>query len=223
MRNISRLSLLVLFLHIAIISIAQKEEKTSYKEYFEKGSKAIGLQIGVAGGYPVNSYTILDISKTSKDYGLLAVPSFGWFLERNFQAGIQMFAGFNHYSYSNFYSNPSVSPPVVNEYKIISKGFDIGAAPFVRYYVPLGKRNVVSLFGQGSLPIIYSKYKEEIPAALQNSGWYINNNYNQEEVKVIASLGLGVSINGKYGSLEINGNNTGLYIGVQKYLFAKKK
>jgi hypothetical protein len=34
-------------------------------------------------------------------------------------------------------------------------------------------------------------------------------------------IGLGVSLNGRFGSLEVNANTTGLYIGFHKYLRKK--
>jgi hypothetical protein len=35
-------------------------------------------------------------------------------------------------------------------------------------------------------------------------------------------MGLGVSLNGYFGSLEINANTAGLYIGFHKYINRKK-
>ncbi len=207
------------FLFISSSLFAQKEERPSYRNYFERGSRAIGIQIGVAGGYPINSVTILDISNDSKDYGLLALPSYGWFVERNFLVGASAIIGFNNYSSTNYSYDYSTSPPLVTKYKYEGRNLDLGLAPFLRYYVPLGKRNVVSLFGQGSFPILYSRTRNETTPNQINNNWY----NNQEGLKLIASLGLGVSVNGRLGSLEVNGNNTGLYIGVQKYLSFKKK
>ncbi len=216
--------LVISFLLVSTSLFAQKEERPSYRNYFERGNRAFGVQIGIAGGYPINSVTALDISKTNKFYGLLLLPSYGWFIERNFIVGAQAILGFNYdsYSYSNY--DYSTNPPrLISDYKNTSKGTDLGIAPFLRYYVPLGKRNVVSLFGQGSFPVLYSSYKTEVtpPQTNPNFPYY---RYNDEEgLKLIASLGIGVSVNGRFGSLEINGNNTGLYIGFQKYLFPKKK
>lgn len=218
MRNTKIIFCFSFFLFISFSLLAQKEERPSYRNYFDRGAKAIGIQIGVAGGYPINSVTILDISKDSKDYGLLTLPSYGWFVERNFLVGVSAIIGFSQYSSSSNSYDYSTNPPTVTNYQYKGRNLDLGLAPFLRYYVPLGKRNVVSLFGQGSLPLIYSKSKSEsTPNQINN--WYSN----QEGMKVIASLGIGVSVNGRLGSLEINGNNTGLYIGVQKYLNFKKK
>lgn len=103
--------LLVLFVFSCTSVLAQKEERASYRNYFERGNKVIGLQLGVAGEYPINSVTVLDINESNKRYGLLALPSFGWFIERNFVLGAQAIVGFNHesYSYSNY--DYSVNPP----------------------------------------------------------------------------------------------------------------
>jgi hypothetical protein len=218
MRNTNHVLLSSFFLIISFSLFAQKEDRPSYRNYFDRGAKAVGIQIGVAGGYPINSVTILDISNDSKDYGLLALPSYGWFVERNFLVGASAIIGFSNYSSFNDSYDYSTSPPSVTRYQYKGRSIDLGLAPFLRYYVPLGKRNVVSLFGQGSLPVFYSKSRNETtPNQINN--WYSN----QQGIKVIASLGLGVSVNGRLGSLEINGNNTGLYIGVQKYLTIKKK
>lgn len=223
--KITHNSLLVIsFLVISTSLFAQKEERPSYRNYFDRGTHAVGIQVGIVGGYPINSVTALDISKTNKFYGLLLLPSYGWFIERNFIVGAQAILGFNYDSYTNTNYDYSTNPPrFVSEYKNTSKGTDLGIAPYLRYYVPLGKRNVVSLFGQGSFPVIYSSYKTEVTPPQTNPNWYNYRNNDEEGLRLIASLGLGVAVNGRFGSLEINGNNTGLYIGFQKYLFAKKK
>lgn len=39
----------------------------------------------------------------------------------------------------------------------------------------------------------------------------------------MASLGGGVSINGRFGSFEMHANNTGLYLGYQRYFGFKGK
>lgn len=223
MKITNNILFVISFLFISSSLFAQKEERPSYRNYFERGSRAIGIQIGVAGGYPINSITILDISNDSRDYGLLALPSYGWFVERNFLVGASAIIGFNNYSSTNYSYDYSTNPPRVTEYKSEGRNLDLGLAPFLRYYVPLGKRNVVSVFGQGSFPILYSRTRNETTPIQTNNNWYSDRYNNQEGLKLIASLGVGVSVNGRFGSLEVNANNTGLYIGLQKYLSFKKK
>jgi hypothetical protein len=212
--------LLIAFSLIHTSLQAQKEERPSYRNYLERGTKAVNVQIGVAGEYPINSVTALDISKNNKRYGLLALPSYGLFIERNFMIGASAIIGFNYNSYTYNSLDYSTNPPRPAEYKSESKGSDFGLAPFMRYYVPLGKRNVVSLFGQGSFPVLYSNYSS---SSVTNSQGFNNYRFEEEGLKLMATLGLGVSLNGRFGSFEINANNTGLYVGFQKYLFAKKK
>lgn len=217
----------LLSLALCIFSIAslkaQKEERASFRNYFERGNKVLGLQLGIAGEYPINSVTVLDINESNKRYGLLALPSFGWFIERNFVIGGQAIVGFNHesYAYSNY--DYSVNPPrYIGDFKNTSKGVDLGVAPFARYYVPLGRRNVVSLFGQGSFPVLYSSYESGSNYPSSYPGWS-NYRYKEEGLKLMASLGGGVSINGRFGSFEVNANNTGLYFGYQRYFGSKGK
>lgn len=215
--------LLAFFVFSFTTVLAQKEERASYRNYFERGNKVIGLQLGVAGEYPINSVTVLDINESNKRYGLLALPSFGWFIERNFVLGAQAIVGFNHdsYSYSNY--DYSVNPPrYMGDTKSTSKGVDLGVAPFARYYVPLGRRNVVSLFGQGSFPVLYSSYESGSNYNSTYPGWS-NLRYKEEGLKLMASLGGGVSINGRFGSFEMSANNTGLYLGYQRYFGFKGK
>jgi len=45
-----------------------------------------------------------------------------------------------------------------------------------------------------------------------------NSNY---EGRLLGIIGLGVSLNGRLGSLEVNANNTGLYVGFHKYIGKK--
>jgi hypothetical protein len=207
-------SIAVLLLITASAS-AQKDAKPNHSSYFEKGNRVVGIELGVAGEYPINSVTKLNISKTEKNYGLLLLPSYGRFVENNWVVGGQAILGFANDSYT--YQSGS-SSGVVYTSSNKSRYTDFGIAPFTRYFVPLGKRNVVSLFGHASLPVIYSTSKEEYKQSGGFPNTYSSNDY---EVRVIASLGLGVSLNGRFGSLEVNANNTGLYVGLHKY-FQKK-
>ena len=203
--------------------LAQSEERRpSYRHFFDRGSKAINIQLGVAGGYPINSITELDISSNNKRYGLLALPSYGWFVERNLMLGASAIVGFNYNSSSFNSFDYSTNPPRPAEVKNVGSGSDFGVAPFMRYYIPLSRRNVVSLFGQGSLPLIYSRYR--YTNSLQTAQGVVSSSMSREEgLKLIGSVGLGVSVNGRFGSFEVNANNTGLYVGFQKYFSPKKK
>ncbi len=203
------LSTLLLILLVSISSFAQKDTRRNNTSLFDKGNKIAGIELGIAGGYPINSITQLSFSKTEKNYGLLLLPSYGWFVENNWVIGGQGILGFSHNEYS--YSGTQYSSANKSDYT------DFGIAPFTRYFVPLGKRNVVSLFGQASLPAVYSTTKRETK---QTGSSPYNTSSNTYEVQVIGSIGLGVSLNGHFGSIEVNANN-GLYLGFHKY-FGKK-
>lgn len=191
-------------LSICTFATAQNEVKRTNFSYFEKGRKVFGVELGIAGGYPINSVTELSISKNEKYYGLLIIPSYGKFVETNWVIGGQAILGFNNSRYS--YNNGTQT-----DYNK-SKSSDFGLAPFTRYFVPLGKRNVVSIFGQASLPILYSSYYSE-------SSWpgTPRSIKDESELRIIGTIGLGVSLNGRFGSLELNANTTGLYVGFHKY------
>ena len=203
-------STLIFALLFVIYASAQSDTRRNHSSFFDKGNRVFGIELGIAGGYPINSVTQLNISEGDKNYGLLIIPSYGWFVEKNWVIGGQAILGFSNESYSYQYStNATVSE---------SKYSDIGLAPFTRYFVPIGRRNVVSIFGQASMPVIFSTSKREY----KQTGTSPSNNYSSNtELKLIGAIGLGVSINGQFGSLEVHGNTTGLYIGFHKY-FGKK-
>lgn len=197
---------IIIGLLFSTFSTAQDDVKRNNFSFFQKGSKVFGIELGIAGGYPINSITQLNISKDDKNYGLLIIPSYGWFVETNWVFGGQAILGFSNNSYT--YNSGTQT------YYDKSKSSDFGIAPFTRYFVPLGKRNVVSIFGQASMPILYSTYSSE---SKQSGNPPFMNSYNESELKLLGTIGLGVSLNGRFGSLELNGNTTGLYVGFHKY------
>ena len=199
------LTILIIFL-FGTSAIAQNEVKRNNFSFFQKGSKVVGIELGIAGGYPINSITQLNISKDDKNYGLLVIPSYGWFVETNWVIGGQAIVGFSN----NRYTYNSGTQTYYNK----SESSDLGVAPFTRYFIPLGKRNIVSIFGQASMPILYSTYSSESKQQGTPPSIYSN---NESELKLIGTIGLGVSLNGRFGSLELNGNTTGLYVGFHKY------
>lgn len=200
-----------IILCFTISAFAQKDTKRNNSSFFEKGNKVFGIELGIAGEYPISSVTQLNISESDKNYGLLLIPSYGWFVENNWVIGGQAILGFanNSYSYDNSMQYSTISK---------SRYSDIGIAPFTRYFIPLGKRNVVSIFGQASMPVIYSTSDIEYKQSGSSPSNYSYSNY---EFRLIGTIGLGVSLNGRFGSLEVNGNTTGLYIGFHKYIGKK--
>jgi len=203
-----------LFLSISISAFAQKDTKRNNSSFFDKGNKIFGIELGIAGEYPINSVTQLNISDEDKNYGLLVLPSYGWFVENNWVIGGQAILGFSNNKYSSKYTANGIQYSNTNE----SKYSDFGIAPFTRYFVPLGQRNVVSIFGHASMPVIYSTSKREFKQSPNSS---FNSSNSNNEFRLIGSIGLGVSLNGRFGSLEVNANNTGLYVGFQKYIGKK--
>ncbi|MEJ7672588.1 MAG: hypothetical protein WKF59_07725 [Chitinophagaceae bacterium] len=77
------------------------------------------------------------------------------FVENNWVIGGQAILGFSNTKYSSKYTSNGIQYSNTNE----SKYSDFGIAPFTRYFVPLGQRNVVSIFGHASMPVIYSTSK----------------------------------------------------------------
>ncbi len=195
------------FLCISFSVFSQNDTRRNNSSIFNKGNKIAGIELGIAGDF--NTITQLDISKNNKDYGLLILPSYGWFVENNWVIGGQAILGFSNNSYK------SGNGIQYSEYK--SSYTDVGVAPFTRYFIPLGKRNVVSIFGHAAMPVMYSTSEWE-----SKYGNPINTTSNSNyEVRLFGIIGLGVSLNGRFGSLEVNANNTGLYLGFQKYIGKK--
>lgn len=121
--------------------------------------------------------------------------------------GIQGLAGLSSNKYIDYYNT--------SNYKTTSSYSDVGIAPITRYFIPIGKRNVVSLFGQASLPIVYSSEKRETFQTTGSTPYNTSSRYS--EVTLLGSIGFGASLNGRLGSLELNINNTGLFLGFHKY------
>lgn len=207
--------LICFFSCIAFSALAQKDTKRNYSSFFDRGNKIVGIELGIAGDYPIRSVTQLNISKGDKNYGLLVLPSYGWFVENNWVVGGQAILGFSNNSYTYQYTNSGGSI-ITSEDK--SRYSDFGVAPFTRYFIPLGKRNVVSIFAQASVPVIYSTSKKE---STRNGNFPYFSAYSDEEFRLFGTIGLGVALNGRFGSLEANANNTGLYIGFHKYISKK--
>ncbi len=203
------ISTLFFILSFVAPASAQKETRHDYSSYFDKGNKIAGIELAIAGDY--NTYLQLNITKNNKDYGLLLLPSYGWFVEKNWMIGLQALTGFSSNKYKNAYNTTQSSSKYTDR--------EFGIAPLTRYFIPLGKRNIVSIFGEASLPLVYSSSKGETK---QTGTFPFNNSYSNNELSLRGNMGLGVSLNGHFGSLEINANTAGLYIGFHKYINRKK-
>jgi hypothetical protein len=200
----------IIFLCVAISSFAQKDVSRNYSSYFEKGNKTAGISAAIAGDY--NTVLQLDITKKSKNYGLLLLPTYGWFVEKNWEIGVQAILGFSKNKYQYASSD-------TNQYSSNSTYTDFGIAPVTRYFIPLGSRNVVSVFGEASMPVIYSSSKRESKQTAGTNPYSFSDTYN--ELRLSGSIGLGISINGHFGSLQLSANTYGLYIGFHKYMRKK--
>jgi hypothetical protein len=143
-------------------------------------------------------------------------------IEKNWMVGAMGFIGYYSDRYSSNYFPPSVgiNPPLYQS-KNISNYFDIGISPFTRYYFMLSKRNTMAFFLQGGLPFIYgqAKYIQRVdfPAGQQDIS------SKQSSVYLRASLGFGLSVQGKFGSIDTHVSNMGWFFSFNKLLKSNKK
>lgn len=209
MKNLSTLLYVFTYCFISF-SFAQKETRHDFSSYFDKGNKTAGIEICIAGDY--NTILQLDFSKNSKNLGLLLLPSYGWFVQKNWMIGIQGLAGYAYNKYQNIYT----TSPSISKYT----DTDFGIAPLTRYFVPIGKRNIVSIFAQAALPLVYSSSKRETKQTGGTNPY--NSSYKNTELTLRGNMGLGVSLNGHLGSIEINANTSGLFLGFHKYIGRNK-
>lgn len=218
MRNFP-ISTILVFLCLNSAS-AQSNDLPSYRDLYAKGTKVFNVQLGVAEGDLFNSLTTIEFSREVKNIGVLVLPGYGKFIERNLLLGISGIIGLEDYK-EKYQGGTIGNPPVSYTRHQRSKYTDLGLSPFLRYYVPLGKRNTFSLFGQASFPLFYSSYRYSSYSDPLQAG--TNYNASDDQVTLKASLGLGVSFNGSFGSFELSANNGGLFLGYQRYLnFGKR-
>lgn len=217
----------VLFL-ILLISIVQlsnaQNEKPTY-QHFNKGKSFWGIGISPVYSDMMYSYTDISISKGNTNLGLLAAPMYGKFVRQNLMIGIMGIVGIHTEKYSYLSYPPSVwpgpGPSVPNaETKSIYNSFDLGLAPLVRYYLPLNKRNTFAFFMQGALPAVYGK-QNHIVRVKNVSGTVSESfdSYNQFSLR--GSIGFGLSVQGRLGSLDTHVSNMGWFFSFNKLILKK--
>jgi hypothetical protein len=217
MRNYFLLFCLILS---AASSFAQTE-KPIYK-HFEKGNAFVGIGFSPVYSDLFGTTTEIIVQDGSSSVGLLLSPSYGKMIEKNWMVGAMGFIGYYSSRYSSNYFPPSVgiNPPVYPS-KNISNYFDIGISPFTRYYFMLSKRNTMAFFLQGGLPFVYgqTKYIQRVgfPAGQQDLS------IKQSSVYLKASLGFGLSVQGKFGSIDTHVSNLGWFFSFNKLLKSNKK
>ena len=199
---------------------AQQPAQVSLASYYEKGKRLAGGSFSLFRTEFSQSKTQLDLGGMGDRIGLNISPQYGVFAARNWMIGaygILGYArendGFVSASTNSFGSGFSYGLADGRETYI-----DIGVAAFSRYYVPLHKTNVVSLFFHGGVPIVYSSSDF---TANPSSSFY--SNASSQRLRAGFELGVGVACNGSLGSFEMMLGFRGLQIGFYRALSPRRK
>lgn len=212
--------LFFLFTVCAINAFAQTE-KPVYK-HFDKGNSFIGIGFSPVYSDLFGTTTEISIQNGSSSVGLLLAPTYGKMIQKNWMVGAMGFFGYYSSRYSFNYYPPSVglNPPFFPA-KSISNYFDIGISPITRYYFMLSKRNTLAFFLQGGLPIVYGQTKFiqriDFPSGQQDLS------SQQSSLTLKASLGFGLSVQGKFGSIDTHVSNLGWFFSFNKLLKSNKR
>ncbi|TAH07735.1 MAG: hypothetical protein EAZ12_08485 [Sphingobacteriia bacterium] len=213
--------ILLFFFILSTASSFSQTEKPIYK-HFEKGNSIIGIGFSPVYSDLFGTTTEISIQDGSSSVGLLLSPSYGKFIEKNWMVGGMGFLGYYSSRYSYNYYPPSIglNPPFFPA-KNISNYFDIGIIPFTRYYFMLSKRNTLAFFLQGGLPIVYGQtnyiQRIDFPSGQQDIS------SKQSSLTLKASLGFGLSVQGKFGSIDTHVSNLGCFFSFNKLLKSNKK
>lgn len=215
-----RKSIILLSFLVSTYHLFAQSDKPTYK-HFEKGNSFVGIGFSPVYSDLFGSTTEISIQNESSAAGILLSPSYGKMIQKNWMIGAMGFLGFYSSRYSSNYYPPSVgiNPPRYNS-KNISNYVDIGISPFTRYYFMLSKRNTIAFFLQGGLPLVYghTKYIQRIdfPSGQQDLS------STQSRLSLKASLGFGLSVQGKFGSIDTHVSNLGWFFSFNKLLKLSK-
>ncbi|MEN9597820.1 MAG: hypothetical protein RL596_131 [Bacteroidota bacterium] len=210
-------------LALAIVSIqfVFSQETTPKKSLSAKGNKYWGIGISPVYSDAFLSYTDFGFQNGNSNIGLLAMSHYGKFVADNVMVGGVLTTGY-HYNKSSFTNSfpggifPGVPNPSKIEYTNKYNDFDISIAPFARYYINFNKRGSVALFLQGAIPYVYSTsvFKGE----QLNNGVLSSNGYTTTYSSLRGSLGFGVAVQAKFGSVDTHVSNMGWFISFNKLI-----
>ncbi len=212
---------LLSFLLISIIQFSYAQaEKTTY-QHFSKGKSFWGVGLSPVSTDMIGSFTDIQVTKSKTSLGILLAPMYGKFIQTNLMLGVLGLVGFHtekttYPSYSSS-SSSSASVETINN----NNSTDFGIAPIVRYYLPFNKRNSMAFFIQGALPGVYSKtsYKQSYKNA---SGSVVEQYKSQyDQFSLIGSIGFGLSVQGRLGSIDTHLSNMGWFLSFNKSITKK--
>lgn len=195
----------LLALGLLIITAAQAQ--------LEKGKRIVGVQTNIAEGDLYYSSLMLRVNKDYSDIGINIVPTLGWVVEKNWVIGGQVTLGWARDKYVSNWSNGVNVATARNNY------YDLGIAPFTRYYIDITRNQKIKLFGMASMELAYGYYKTQIK---NNNGTIIGTN-SDNTINLDGSIGFGMAYFGKQGSLDLNLSNMGLRLGLYKVLPTNRK
>lgn len=190
---------------------------------FSKGNAYWGIGISPTYSDMIGSYTDISIRKNNTNLGILMAPMYGRFVQQNWMVGIMGIAGFRteqrkYLTYPVTIGFPPFFPNV--DTKDVNNSFDLGLAPFTRYYFNLNRRNSFAFFLQAGLPGIYSKYTNSTTYKYV-SGAVDRFSTQNSEFSLRGSMGFGLSVQGKKGSIDTHISNMGWFISFNKLLQKK--
>lgn len=207
-------TLLFLFTSFTLIVTAQND-KPVYN-YLNKGTAVVGIGLSPVSSDMMYSFTDLSIEKGRSAYGLLLSPMFGKFVLKNWMIGAMGFVGFHsdRNNYTAYTGGPGA--PVPYNVKDIDNAFDIGLAPFSRYYFSFNSRNSFAFFLQGALPAVYTSIGRKDVIDFPSGKQEISSKYDNFSLK--GSIGFGLSVQGKFGAVDTHVSNMGWFFCFNKQL-----
>lgn len=205
-----------LFICFTILVSAQNE-KPSYT-YLNKGTAVVGIGLSPVSSDMMYSFTDLSIEKGRSSYGLLLSPMFGKFVQKSWMIGAMGFVGFHseRYNYTSYRMGTGGQSLGPYNAKNVDNAFDIGLAPFSRYYFSFNRRNSFAFFLQGALPAIYSYNNSKDIIDFPSGKQEIISTY--ENFSLRGSIGFGLSVQGKFGSVDTHVSNMGWFFSFNKQL-----
>lgn len=173
-----------------------------------RGTKIAGLQTNLIVGDIYATSLTLDVGSYSSEYGFNLVPTFGWVLMENWVVGGQ----------ANFGILREKTPLIGANMDGISTYYDLGLAPFTRFYLDITKNKKWKAFGMASIEL-----------ATVKSRYSIKGNSNPGPVSTTSNsdlkggLGVGFAYFGKSTSIDLNAGLTGLRFGIYRVIKPGKK
>lgn len=188
-----------------IILILALFSATFANAQLDKGSRFFGIQTNLTEGNLYYTSIDLSIDEDRSSLGINLVPAYGWIIENNWMVGAQATVG---------YSKDAYKGTGLNDPKEFDNYFDLGIAPFTRYYINISKSGKYKIFGMASIELSHAVHRSYRRA----TSWFPEKDNTSKYTSLDGSVGVGVAYFGRAGSIDMNLSNNGLRLGFYKVL-----